>query len=150
MTRNTGGHGSSTHEWNNKGALVRGYRRIKIPKTRKTELLHRLVAEAFIPNPEGKPKVLHLDGDGANNNKSNLKWATNRDSARVMKIAVQPNPLSLIGASLKKYKDPSKNKWVSQISVQGKQRYLGLFNTQEEAHERYLLEVSKERLNGRT
>ena len=36
--------------------------------------IHRLVAEAFIPNPEGKPMVDHIDRNRANNVVSNLRW----------------------------------------------------------------------------
>lgn len=38
--------------------------------------IHRLLAEAFIPNPDGKPTVDHKDGNRQNNALENLRWAT--------------------------------------------------------------------------
>lgn len=38
--------------------------------------IHRLIAELFIPNPDNKPCVDHINGDKTNNNVSNLRWTT--------------------------------------------------------------------------
>ena len=42
--------------------------------------IHRLVASLFIPNPDGKPQVDHIDGDKSNNSVSNLRWCTNYEN----------------------------------------------------------------------
>ena len=44
--------------------------------------IHRLLAELFIPNPDDKPQVNHIDGNKLNNNLLNLEWVTQEENAR--------------------------------------------------------------------
>lgn len=59
-----------------------GYRRVGIGTKggRRTVQIHRLVAEAFIPNPRNLPVVRHLDNDPSNNHVDNLAWGTYADN----------------------------------------------------------------------
>lgn len=58
------------------------YKRVTLykDKKQKTFLVHRLVAEAFLPNPENKPIINHKDGNPPNNEWTNLEWCTYRDN----------------------------------------------------------------------
>ena len=47
--------------------------------------VHRLVAEAYLPNPDNLPQVDHIDNDKTHNYLQNLQWITNRDNNRKSK-----------------------------------------------------------------
>lgn len=59
-----------------------GYLRVDLCKNgkHKTHKIHRIVAQAFIPNPEHKPEVNHIDENKTNNMVSNLEWSTRKEN----------------------------------------------------------------------
>ena len=61
-----------------------GYLEVHLSKDskRKYFLVHRLVAEAFLENPDNKPQVNHIDGDKSNNYVSNLEYTTNGENQK--------------------------------------------------------------------
>lgn len=61
---------------------VSGYRRVTLSSEGNTKryLVHRLVAQTFIPNPENKPHINHIDNDPNNNSVDNLEWCTHSEN----------------------------------------------------------------------
>lgn len=66
-----------------KGGYLKGYKIISLWKngTGKMFRVHRLVAAAFIPNPENKPCIDHIDGNRTNNHADNLRWVTAKENS---------------------------------------------------------------------
>lgn len=77
----------------------KGYLRLGLCKNgkRKQFQIHRLVAQAFIPNPENKPYIDHINTDRTDNRVENLRWVTNKENCN--------NPISK-----KHYSNGNKNK----------------------------------------
>lgn len=75
-----------TNDFNHSGKMrlmriatgTRGYKQICLTKNNKrsTKRIHRLVAEAFIPNPHNYPTVNHIDENKSNNRSDNLEWCS--------------------------------------------------------------------------
>jgi hypothetical protein len=119
-----------------------GYVLITLSKNgiNKAHLLHRLVAEAFIPNPNNLDEVNHKDRNRKNCILSNLQWCTSRENTHHAR-----NKMMRIG----KYVGVTFNgrypqaPWISRININGKTKYLGRFETEERGYEAYKLECKK-------
>jgi hypothetical protein len=90
--------------------------------------MHRLILGLGYGDPQ---KVDHIDGDGLNNRRSNLRIATNKTN-RWNSAAVNGARSPYKGVNWQQFKGKN-GKWRAQISVDGKQRHLGLFKTEIEA-----------------
>lgn len=90
--------------------------------------IHRLVAEAFIPNPENKSEIDHIDRNPSNNNVNNLRWATK--SENMLNIGIRSDNTS---GEKNVYFCKQKNKWTIKQMIDGKETSYGFYNTKEEA-----------------
>ena len=90
--------------------------------------VHRLVAIAFIPNPENKSDVDHINGNVADNRVESLRWATHRENSFNSSLS-SVNSSGFKGVTL----DKKSGKWQARITVNGKLKHLGLFANKEDA-----------------
>jgi hypothetical protein len=107
-----------------------GYKKILLSKPENTKknpaykhfIVHRLIADAFLENPENLPLVDHKDGNKTNNAISNLRWATFSQNGQNRKkkndVSSQYIGVHLNGKSLKYH---------AVIGMNGKKVYLGSF-----------------------
>lgn len=124
---------------------------LSVKSKKKTKSVHRIVAEAFIPNPENKETVNHKDLDKTNNHVSNLEWLTNEENIqhsidngmyKVREIRNRNRRKKEKGVYLSDYYgvsfDKVYNKWFSQIIVNGKKVFLGYFDDESDASQAYI------------
>ena len=84
-----------------KQCVIKGYCNVILcadGKTHKHGLVHRLVAIVFVPNPENKPFIDHLDGNSTNNRADNLRWCSQRENCR-NPITTNRNSIAKQGAN---------------------------------------------------
>jgi len=129
--------------WSNKGQgcklkpFLNGYYRVLLYNDGKSygKLVHRLLGLAFIPNPENKPCIDHIDRDKTNNNLFNLRWVTIKENNNNRDIS--KGWISIIKAKNKKgdkvYERVQFHRWKN-----GKEKRKN-FNTMEEAKKFQLL-----------
>lgn len=100
-------------------------------------MMHRLI----LGLPPGRmPEVDHVDGDGLNNRRANLRTATRHQNARNVRRhrGGKSRFKGILPAQW-----PVRNPWVAQIYVGGKSTHLGCFPTEEEAAIRYNVAARK-------
>jgi hypothetical protein len=110
------------------GSNLRGYKSINLKNNGKIKnyLIHRIVAKAFMDNYDDKLMINHIDFNKSNNKIDNLELVTNREN-QCHSIKAKNK---FIGVSYHKiYKV-----WTAQIMINGKLKYLGRYQTQEDAY----------------
>jgi hypothetical protein len=115
----------------NPATLKNGYSRVLLHTVngKKNYSVHRLVAEAFIPNPNKLPAVNHKNGIKTDNRVENLEWCNNRDNS--VHYYKKFNKLTGVGKT-------RNNRFESRIVINRRLTYLGRYDTDEEAHQKYL------------
>ncbi len=113
-----------------KGRDTNGYLQVGLMKNkiRHFKLIHRLIAEVFLLNPENKKCVDHIDNNTQNNNLINLRFATSQENSQ--NRAINKNNTS---GTKGVFWNKNKNKWTAHIKINGKSINLGSFLNKDDA-----------------
>jgi len=108
-----------------------GYLHVRLWKDGKKKMMrvHRLLGNAYIPNPENKPCIDHIDHNRQNNNIENLRWATRSENSRNKTVSGEV-PFKGVSKQGKRFR--------AGVKVDGKTIYLGTYETAEKASEAYI------------
>jgi len=109
------------------GRMVYAGRRIRIEGKQTNLPMHRVIAET----PTGIITD-HIDGNGLNNTRQNLRWATNAQNQYNKRMSCN-NKSGFKGV----WFDKTNVKWMARIAIHGKRTFLGLFDNPEDAHKAY-------------
>jgi hypothetical protein len=90
--------------------------------------IHKLVADAFLPNPDNKPIIDHIDRNTSNNNVSNLRWATYSENSLNSKTRIDN-----ISGERNIFYSVQKQKWTYSHTKDKKTISCGFYDTKEEA-----------------
>lgn len=105
---------------------------VSFAQKKKLLLVHRLVAEHFIPNPEKSPEVNHKDRDRSNNRKDNLEWTSKRENRTHSKLNTRKSS-EYSGLTFRK----DSNRWRVRLCLDGKIKTIGNFDSEVEAAQAY-------------
>lgn len=142
-------HGLTSYEIHPEGAIVRrfkngktkpvaispnraGYSRVCI-LGQQPKLLHRIIAEHFVPNPDNLSFVDHINGDKADNRAANLRWVTKQQNSEGHRAISKRSTSRYRGVSWLK----ARRKWRAALTHHRKSIHLGLFDSEKEAARAY-------------